>query len=527
MKTRLFTLLLLLCLLFTYMLPASAVSLTVGEAVGKTLYKTIITESPLELGRIDQPDPANGLTITAEKTDATTLSIYYEGTPTQTGISYFAVSYVVGGTPIAEYGTLSVKDSSGQGAEYPTTPVISSVSPTSDIRCTTTDSSLFFSVSASGNGSLSYRWLLDGADLNVSGSTLTLTPSTLNAGTYRVYCEVTNSLNRHEQTTDTSWVLTVEEPTAKPVITSKASAAEISGTGSATFSVAAAGKDLHFQWYEQGSSSPLTDGSADTLSISGATTSALKISCKAAPQSITKSYICKVSDSAGNSLTTEAYTLYIKEDATLSTVREITLANPPSKLEYTVGDTLDLTGMTLNAVSGKGSETISTGFACEPMLLQEEGTQTIRVSYQGKTTTFQVTVNARNHEHQFADWVYDAEHHMVTRGCSFEDCTVKEIYSELAFRQEFPEDAEKLGLEASENELPLEEKPEETESSDLEQEPEGEGTKEKKERSASQILLWFCLLAAVLILLTAVLLYIRLYGKKASHKQESHFEDNT
>ena len=55
----------------------------------------------------------------------------------------------------------------------------------------------------------------------------------------------------------------------------------------------------------------------------------------------------------------------------------------------------------------KSTELITEGFACDPMLLQKEGTQVINVSYGGKTTTFTVNVKAANHDHKWGAWEVD------------------------------------------------------------------------------------------------------------------------
>ena len=65
----------------------------------------------------------------------------------------------------------------------------------------------------------------------------------------------------------------------------------------------------------------------------------------------------------------------------------------PSQTEYFVGDTLDTTGLQLTATNTNGTtEQITNGFTCSPMTLDSSGTQTITVSYGGKTAYFSVSV---------------------------------------------------------------------------------------------------------------------------------------
>lgn len=74
-------------------------------------------------------------------------------------------------------------------------------------------------------------------------------------------------------------------------------------------------------------------------------------------------------------------------------LNRIEVATKPAKTEYFVGDTLDTTGLTLKAIYNNGaSEKLDSGFSCTPTTLDKAGTQTITVTYNGKTTTFNVNV---------------------------------------------------------------------------------------------------------------------------------------
>ena len=66
----------------------------------------------------------------------------------------------------------------------------------------------------------------------------------------------------------------------------------------------------------------------------------------------------------------------------------------PAKTEYTIGETLDTTGLTLTYTDQYGAaSTISEGFTCLPTTFGAVGTQTISVLYNGLTATFDVTVS--------------------------------------------------------------------------------------------------------------------------------------
>ena len=67
----------------------------------------------------------------------------------------------------------------------------------------------------------------------------------------------------------------------------------------------------------------------------------------------------------------------------------------PNKTSYYVGETLDTSGLTLTASYNDGTnKTITSGYSCSPTAFRKAGTQTITVTYGGKTATFTVNVAA-------------------------------------------------------------------------------------------------------------------------------------
>ena len=113
-----------------------------------------------------------------------------------------------------------------------------------------------------------------------------------------------------------------------------------------------------------------------------------------------------VDQSAFKSDTAGTYTISVsyegKTDTFTVTVTEVTLSEitvtPPTKTEYTVGEELDLSGMTVSAVMSDGSKQTlaSTDYTVDQSAFKSDtaGTYTISVSYEGKTDTFTVTVAA-------------------------------------------------------------------------------------------------------------------------------------
>lgn len=65
----------------------------------------------------------------------------------------------------------------------------------------------------------------------------------------------------------------------------------------------------------------------------------------------------------------------------------------PTKTIYTVGEDLEVDGLTLEALYSDGSRTtVESEFSCSPETLEREGTTLVTVTYKGKTATFPVEV---------------------------------------------------------------------------------------------------------------------------------------
>ena len=85
-----------------------------------------------------------------------------------------------------------------------------------------------------------------------------------------------------------------------------------------------------------------------------------------------------------------SFNVSVREKVVISGVSVYTL---PEKLNYNVGETLDTTGLSLRVnYSDGGSSVYSNGFSCSPTGFTAEGSQTVTVTYEGKTTSFNVNV---------------------------------------------------------------------------------------------------------------------------------------
>ncbi len=96
----------------------------------------------------------------------------------------------------------------------------------------------------------------------------------------------------------------------------------------------------------------------------------------------------------GGSSQVKGSTVIITVSLGKDTVQSISITAKPSKLSYFVGETLNPVGMSLTAKYKSGStQTVTGGYACSPTELNAAGTQTITVTYEGCTATFDVTVS--------------------------------------------------------------------------------------------------------------------------------------
>ena len=92
---------------------------------------------------------------------------------------------------------------------------------------------------------------------------------------------------------------------------------------------------------------------------------------------------------SGKSCTFEVAVTPAKEE-----IRTLSVIAKPQKLTYTVGEALDTAGLVLHVETNLETRDVVDGFTCAPTVMSKAGQQEITVSYQGKTCTFTVTVNA-------------------------------------------------------------------------------------------------------------------------------------
>lgn len=86
---------------------------------------------------------------------------------------------------------------------------------------------------------------------------------------------------------------------------------------------------------------------------------------------------------------TDTFSIKVKDEK----LKSISIKTKPDRLTYRVNEKIDTAGMTLNAeYEGGEIRTVSSGFTCSPDSFDSVGAHSVKVSYGGKTTSFQVTV---------------------------------------------------------------------------------------------------------------------------------------
>ena len=92
-------------------------------------------------------------------------------------------------------------------------------------------------------------------------------------------------------------------------------------------------------------------------------------------------------------VTYQGYSVSVSVEVVTAELEHITVRTLPERVTYFVGESLDISGLTLTAKDNNGDEQIITsGFVCTPMTFHTVGSITITVQYDGKVTAFDVQV---------------------------------------------------------------------------------------------------------------------------------------
>ena len=504
-------------------LAAQTVELEAGKTYSNEVLESIIEETDVALN--DTTFSANGITITATVSEGKkSIALSYSGA-VETNEDFTIDVIYYNGVDIENPQKYVVTFTVKQPIVEAEMPVISSTEPSEkNITKKQTDDVVTFKVTATGNGEISYRWRVDGIEVS-TGSTFTIVPEDMTVDTHTVECVVSNTIENTSMFDTVKWDVTIEEGDG-PKITSEATSGKIDGTGSASFTVTAEGESLKYQWYMVSGSKreKVVDGTYGAIEYSGATTNKLTVKCTMAPKDASTKFVCEVTSGNGLSATTDEYALKITEDPNASKVQSIEIVRKPDKTSYMVGETLDEEGLKIKVITGKDEEEITTGFVCSPAFLDEEGTQTITVSYGGKTTTFTVTVEAAPHEHEWSEWMVDNSTPVkVYRECiGGDDCPAKEVLSKDTFLVQYPTIAAELGLTMGDDTADTEigegtETPSDTDvPADETEEPEvneDDGKKKDDKKKGGNGILWAIIIIAIILLVAVIFYYFKIYRK--------------
>lgn len=303
-----------------------------------------------------------GITLETE-TGADGINIYLRGTSIAVG-SYNCV--------------INVNDANSLICPINIVPAKPSISASSDVQCSTNDAvQINVSASVGDGGTLSYQWYSSTVNNVTSGTELhgatqnSLLVNTSASGTTYYYCIVTNTNNGAASMSISRTISVTVKDVAVSAISVDTMPTQRDYTLGDTLNLTGLRIKVSL---ENGDSRIITDGfSASPLELSRVGTQTIEIG-----------YMGK----------TCSFTVNVEEaDEVVEGIGVLTL---PDKTEYTVGDTLDTAGLSIRVYTNNGHRDVSQDLDCSPSVLGQAGTQTITVSYGGKTCTFSVQVNAEN-----------------------------------------------------------------------------------------------------------------------------------
>ncbi len=319
------------------------------------LLATVAADTPVSAAEGTLP---YGVNLEVESNGAE-WNVYLRGTPMIAG-AYDCILYLGGASTICHLDIL------------PATPVVSS---SESVVCFV-DDPVTVGVSAwSADGSpLSYQWYYSQFGQSENGSVIggatdtSLGIGTAYVGTSYYYCVVTNTNNG------------MSVQSTSPVI-----AVTVQGNGVSGISVMSYPTKLLYRVGEMLD----THGMQLAVSYANGTT-----------EYLTEGFICTPTqlDYAGSQTITVSYqgqscSFDVAVEQQTETVTGIGILSYPNKMRYTVGETLNTTGLSIRAYTNLGGfRDVDNGFTCTPMTLTYPGEQEISVSYGDALCSFTVTV---------------------------------------------------------------------------------------------------------------------------------------
>lgn len=303
-----------------------------------------------------------GITLETE-TGAAGLNIYLRGTTTAVG-SYNCV--------------INVNDAHSLICPINVVPAKPSVSTSPDVQCSTNDAvQIHVSASVGDGGTLSYQWYSSTVNNVTSGTELhgatlsSLLVDTSDPGIFYYYCIVTNTNGGCTSMSISHTVAVTVKDTAVSAISVDTMPTQRDYVLGDTLNLTGLRIKVEL---ENGDSRIITDGfSASPLELNRIGTQTIEIGYMGKSCSFT-----------------------VNVEAADETVEGIGVLTLPVKTEYTVGDTLDPAGLSIRVYTNSGHRDVSQELDCSPTVLDQAGTQTITVSYGGRTCSFSVQVKAED-----------------------------------------------------------------------------------------------------------------------------------
>ena len=222
-----------------------------------------------------------------------------------------SIPYTIATTTMADSGAYSVvvTNSAGMATSTDATLTVTATAVTPAIttqpaaQTVTEGESATFSVTASGTAPFTYQWKKNGADIEGVTTSSHTTDATAIGDSGAVFTVVVS--NSVGSVTSSGAALTVNAAAVAPTITTQPMAQSIAAGAMATFSVAATGTSLSYQWKKNGLN--ITGGSGATTNTY--TTPAMGYAGNSAVYSV------EVSNSAG-SVTSSSATLTVTKSST-------------------------------------------------------------------------------------------------------------------------------------------------------------------------------------------------------------------
>ena len=292
--------------------------------------------------------------------------LYFEGTPSTPGYYSFTIS--------VDSGSGHVENISCSVTIVPATP---SVVISNSVSCYVGDQTMISAAaSVPDGGSLSYQWYYNYSGSASGGTPISgangpeYYPDTSSVGITYYYCQIYNSNNGQ-----VSYAVT--QPIYVNVTEAVVQSIMVNTLPQKTR-------------YTVGDSLD-TNGLSITVSYGNGTQQTLYSGFQYSPSQFLSSGQVNVELTYGGKACSFPVTVLSLEDS----ITGIGMVKLPSKTEYNKGDSLDPTGLVFRAYLSDGTYTdVDSGYTYSPKVLNTAGTQQIKITYNGKSCTFSVTVKS-------------------------------------------------------------------------------------------------------------------------------------